>query len=147
MWQSVEILNIFDTLTLKQLFWKTKTFFNNWSIIFWLKALRLETHFFHTKLPYQKPMLRQIEWWVQNGPVTKEQSFTSNYFIFLKNLFQLKKEPLIKSWFDVLMTRTPYSYFVSAGVLFGGAFSLWVSFIVSSSHILNSFLIDVKNQL
>ena len=27
-----------------------------------LKALRLKTHHFHIKLPYQKPMLRQIEW-------------------------------------------------------------------------------------
>ena len=33
--------------------------------------MRLKTHHFHTKLLYQKPMLRQIEWWVQNGPITK----------------------------------------------------------------------------
>ena len=26
---------------------------------------------FYTKLLYQKPMLRQIEWGVQNGPITK----------------------------------------------------------------------------
>ena len=26
---------------------------------------------FHTKLPYQEPMLRQIAWWVQNGPIKK----------------------------------------------------------------------------
>ena len=31
-------------------------------VVFELKALRLKTHHFHTKLPYQKPMLRQIEW-------------------------------------------------------------------------------------
>ena len=29
MWRSVEILNDFNTLTLKQIFWKTKTFFKN----------------------------------------------------------------------------------------------------------------------
>ena len=23
------------------------------------------------ELPYQKPKLRQIEWWVQNGPISK----------------------------------------------------------------------------
>ena len=28
-------------------------------------------HHFHAKLPYQKPRLRQIEWWVQNGPIAK----------------------------------------------------------------------------
>ena len=29
----------------------------NWSAVFELKALRLKTHHFRTKLPYQKPML------------------------------------------------------------------------------------------
>ena len=28
-------------------------------------------HHFHTKLPYQKLMLRQIKWWLQNGPIKK----------------------------------------------------------------------------
>ena len=35
------------------------------------KVLRLETHLFHTKLSCQKPLLRQMEWWVQNGSITK----------------------------------------------------------------------------
>ena len=29
-------------------------------------------HYFNTKLSYQKPMLRQAELWVQNGPVTNQ---------------------------------------------------------------------------
>ena len=37
---------------------------------------------FHTKLLCQKPILRQIEWRVQNRPIAKERSFASNYFIF-----------------------------------------------------------------
>ena len=28
-------------------------------------------HHFHTKLLCQKPMLRQIEWGIRNGPITK----------------------------------------------------------------------------
>ena len=36
-----------------------------------VKALRLKTHHFHTKLPYEKSILRQTEWCVQNGPITK----------------------------------------------------------------------------
>ena len=36
-----------------------------------MTALSLKTHHFHTKLPYQKPMLRQINSWLQNGPITK----------------------------------------------------------------------------
>ena len=47
MWQSVETLNVFNTLALKHIFWKTKTFFKN-------------------------------------------SSFASNYFNFLKSLFQFK---------------------------------------------------------
>ena len=57
---------------------KRKAFSKNWSTIFQLKALRLKTHDFHTKLPYQKPMLRQIEWLLQNGPITKKRCFSSN---------------------------------------------------------------------
>ena len=45
-----------------------------------LKVPRLKTHHFHAKLPCQKPMLRQIEWGVQIGPI---------YFIFLI-LFKFK---------------------------------------------------------
>ena len=45
-----------------------------------LKAPRLKTHHFHAKLPCQKPMLRQIEWGVQIGPM---------YLIFLI-LFKFK---------------------------------------------------------
>ena len=37
---------------------------------------------FHTKLPYQKPMLRQIEWEVQNGPIK------NNGFLPLLDFFE-----------------------------------------------------------
>ena len=59
--------------------------------IFLLKALKLKTHHFYTKLPYQKPRLRQIEWWVRNGPITKN---ASKYFIFLKVYFSLREKLL-----------------------------------------------------
>ena len=36
-----------------------------------MKAPRLKTHHFHTKLPYQNLMLSQIKWWLQHGPITK----------------------------------------------------------------------------
>ena len=44
---------------------------------------------FHTKL-ICKSILRQTEWEVQNGPVTKNGVLTSNYFIFSKLVFQFK---------------------------------------------------------
>ena len=39
--------------------------------LFWLKVLRLKLHHFHTKLPCQELTLTQIEWGVQNAPITK----------------------------------------------------------------------------
>ena len=61
MWQSVEILNVFNNLTLKQIFWKTKTF-KKLEYRFLVKSNKIEKASFPTKLSYQKPMLRQIEW-------------------------------------------------------------------------------------
>ena len=43
-------------------FLENENFFKKLEYRFQLKALRLKTDHSHTKLPYQKPMLRQIEW-------------------------------------------------------------------------------------
>ena len=52
--------------------------------------LRLKTYHFHTKLPYQKPMLRQTEWWVQNGPITKKGVLPVTTSYFWKSCFNLR---------------------------------------------------------
>ena len=70
MWQTVKILNVFNTLTLKQIFWKTGTFFKKLECRFLVESI-VFIQKCYTKMPYQKPMLRQIERWVQNGPITK----------------------------------------------------------------------------
>ena len=66
MWQSMKVLNVFNTLTLIKIFWKTKTFFKKLEYCFLVEPLRLKTHHSHSKLLCQKPMLRQIEWRLQN---------------------------------------------------------------------------------
>ena len=38
MWQSMEILNDFNTLILKQIFWKTKTFFQKLEYAFLVES-------------------------------------------------------------------------------------------------------------
>ena len=62
-------------------------------MVFKFKALRKKAQHFRTKLPCQKPMLRQMEWGVQNKPKNeckflelyhKERVFSTNYFTFLK---------------------------------------------------------------
>ena len=83
-WQSLEILNVFNSLTFKQIFWKTKPFSKNWKISFYLKVLRLKKKYFHAKLPCQKPILGQIELRKQSEPLTKSGVLPRNTS-FLKN--------------------------------------------------------------
>ena len=47
-----------------------------------VESTKIENHHFHTILICQKPMLRQIEWGVQNGPITKNGNLplTTLYF-------------------------------------------------------------------
>ena len=75
-------------------------------------------------------MLRQIEWEVQNEPITKNglllvaTSFFFLFFCFFFNFVSVHK-PLTKSRFDVPTTQiSVFKFLVSAGVLFEGAFSL-----------------------
>ena len=55
-----------------------------------MRTLRLKTHHFHTKLPYQNPMLRQIEWWVQNGPIKKDGVLPVTNLFFWKFCFSFR---------------------------------------------------------
>ena len=49
MWQSVELLNDFNTLTLKQIFWKTKTFFKKLAYRFLVENTEIE----NASFPYK----------------------------------------------------------------------------------------------
>ena len=51
-------------------------------------------HHFYTELRYQKPMAKQIKWWLQNGPldkwITKNRVFpVTTFFFFWKFCFSL----------------------------------------------------------
>ena len=48
-----------------------ETYYKNLSTVFQLKVIGLKTQYFYRKLPCERPMLRQTEWEVQNGPITK----------------------------------------------------------------------------
>ena len=111
-------------LTLKQIFWKTKFFSQKLEYRFYLKVLWLKTHHFHTKLPCQKPILRQIEKWVQIGPIAKNGVTTSFFWKFgfslrtsYKELFWCMNDPNVH-----------IHTFTNRWILFKGDFWLWVSF-------------------
>ena len=63
-------------------FVKNETFSKNWSTVFKLEVLRLQTQHIHVKLPCQKSMLGQIKWGIQNRPTTKSGVLTGNTFFF-----------------------------------------------------------------
>ena len=49
MWQWVEILNVFNTLTLKQIFWKMKSFFKNLEYYFLVESTKIKSASFPYK--------------------------------------------------------------------------------------------------
>ena len=42
MWESVKVSNVFNTLTLKEIFWRTKTFFKELGYRFLVEATKIE---------------------------------------------------------------------------------------------------------
>ena len=127
MWQSVEILNVFNILTLKQTFWKRKTFFKKPEYRFLVESTRIENTSFPYKTAISEANAKKNRMVSTKWTHHKKLSFVSNYLIFLKIMFWFKN--LIKRVH--LMYQLPkcqYFYiYLSAGVLFDGAFSLWVS--------------------
>ena len=66
MWKLLEILNVFNTLNLKEIFWKTQIFFEKLEYLF-----LVESNISILNCSVRSLMLRQIEWCVQNGLITK----------------------------------------------------------------------------
>ena len=75
-------VKVFNTFNFETNFLENKTFFEKLEYRFLVESTKLKTHHFHTKLPHQKPMLRQIEWWLQNGPVKKNGLLPVNNLFF-----------------------------------------------------------------
>ena len=135
MWQSVKILNDFNTLILKQIFRKTETSFKKLEYHFLVESTKIENASFPYKTTVSEAnAISEINVKMNRMVSTKwtyhkEMSFTSKNFIFLKILFRFKNFlHRVDLWIDVLKTQMPiFLLSVSAGALFGRAFSLWVS--------------------
>ena len=120
---TVEILNIFSTL--KQISWKTKTFFKNLDYHFLVESTNTENISFPYETAISEANVKTNRMVITKWTYHKEWSFASNYFIFLKFLFQfknfLKRVDLMYWWLKCFIL------FLSTGVLFEDAFSLWVT--------------------
>ena len=90
MWQSVKISNVFYSLTLKQIFWKTKTFFKKLEYCFLVESAEIENALFPYKTAIPEANVKTNKMAATKWSYHKERSFANNYFIFQKILFQLK---------------------------------------------------------
>ena len=115
--------NFFQCFNFKASFLKKK---KNWSKAFYLKALRLKTQHFHTKLLCQKPMLTQTESEYKID-LSQRTAFCQSLFYLFRNFVSFKA-PRIKSWFDVPTTQMPlFILFERVGSFAWGCISRWVS--------------------
>ena len=88
MWQSVKVSNVFNALTLKQIFWETKTFFEKLDYRFLVETTKIEGTSFPFKTALSEANVKTNRMATIKWTYYKECSFASNYFIFLENLFQ-----------------------------------------------------------
>ena len=103
MWQSLEILNVLNTLILKPIFSKTKTFLKKLEYRFLDESNRIEKATFPYKTAQSKANVKSNRMGITRWTNHKERSFASNYFNISEVLSQLY-EARIKSWFDVPAT-------------------------------------------
>ena len=120
MWHSLEILNVFNTSTLKQIFWKTQTLFEKLECGFLAEITWMKTQNFHTNLHCQMPMLRHIEWGVQNEPITKNRVlplttlFLQKFYFFQPNVhihtFRKHRSVIWELFFPVSILKVYFLY-------------------------------------
>ena len=89
MWRSVKVLNVFNSLTLKQIFWKTETFFKKLEYRFLVETTKIENTSFPFKTALSEVNVKTNRMATTKWTYHKELSFASGYFIFFENLFQL----------------------------------------------------------
>ena len=92
MWQLVEILNVFNALTLKQIFWKRKIFFQKTGVLFFSWKHQDWKHIISIlNCQHIRNYVKTNRMVSTKSTYHKERSFVSNYFIFLKTfLFSLR---------------------------------------------------------
>ena len=90
-----EVSNVFNTLTSKHIFWKTKIFFKKLEYCFLVKTTKTESTSLTFKIALSEANIKTNRMATTKLTYHKEWSFASNYFIFWKIAPVL--EPLKKS--------------------------------------------------
>ena len=83
--------NVFNTLILKQIFWKTKTFYKKLEYHrFLVKATKIENTSFAFKTALSEANVKTNRMAITKWTYYKEWSFASNYLIFFQFQFQFQ---------------------------------------------------------
>ena len=85
--QSVKVLNVYNTLTLIQIFWKTKTFLKKLENHFLVQTTKIENISFPFKTASSEANVKTTRMATTKWTYHKELSFSSNCFILLKICF------------------------------------------------------------
>ena len=121
MWQSLELLDIFNILTLKQIFWKTQILFKS----FLVESTKSENAIYLYKLALSKANLEtnrmRITKWTYNN---KKKVLPVATWFSGKFCFSLRTSYKELIWWTK-ERNVHFHIFQSLGVLFEG-FSLWV---------------------
>ena len=86
----MKILNVFNTLTLKQNFWKRKTFFKKLEYYFLVESTEIENVSFRYKNAISEANVKTNRVVSTKWTYHKERSFASNFFIFWTFCFSLR---------------------------------------------------------
>ena len=79
-----------NTLILKQIFWKTKTFFKNFEHRFLVESTNTENATFPYKTALSEANFKANSMGIQNGPITKDGVLPVTTLIFWKSCFSLR---------------------------------------------------------
>ena len=88
--QIVKILNVFNTLTLKEIFCKRKIFFKKLEYRFLGGSTKIENASFPYKTAISEANVKTNKMVTTKWTYYKERSFARNHFICFKTLFQFK---------------------------------------------------------
>ena len=80
--QSMKVLNVFNTLTLIQVFWKTKSSFKKLDYYFLVETTKIENTSFPFKTALSEANVKTNRMATTKWTYHKEWSFASNYLIF-----------------------------------------------------------------
>ena len=99
-----------QTLTLKQILWKTKIFFIKLENRLLVESTTIENAPFSYKTAISEANVKTNRMVRAKWTYHKERSFASNHFIFSKILFQFKNLLLVDLMYR--QPKCPYSYFL-----------------------------------